>query len=672
MSFQSYLVDLTKYASAKSPTVALSKLLGMLRALKWNYWNSHWLVQGIPYYGDHTLFDRLYSETIDKQIDTLAEKLVNLGPELADSKLLRASFNEFLERHEDESNPFKRGLAMEKEVMTFITKTYKDLKEKDLLSLGMDDFLMSIANDRETVIYLLTQRSRYPSQDMPKQANARAVGTSIAERLSMFTKGAPQAAPKVAEGFVSHITPQNTRMPALDKLRESVNASKMVQSTPKNVPAITPAKINPNNTVSQAEGFNTRMQEIMDRYNQQKSTLSQNFQQEMGKIKTSSVVAEKTDPQLWEQSKSEAKSKMGGKHSARAMQLATQIYKKKGGGYSGAKPTTKNNSLKKWTEQDWQWSKEKKASEGKGVYLPAAKIERLKSSPEGLKKLQSAERKKAIATNKGEQYSSHGLAANTSLQKSAFDEKAVAKIVEQLKKSVVTHKKQADTLSKMLSKNMTKEAAAKFLGEALILKLLGKKGIPLAEKYNNLGSGLKKYLLRDIPGTEGFHMIKDPAKRDMAATAMSHPEVFVQVALPGTPIHMPLTEMAKKKMKGVDDIKKELKLLEEKAKDVPSISSVSSLSKQASVEYMGKTFPGYNKPIPSDKKDKKKMVLVKRGDKVKLIHFGQKGYEDYTQHHSKERRKNYLTRSAGIRDKNGNLTKDNPFSPNYWARKELW
>ncbi|MEC8306797.1 MAG: hypothetical protein VXZ72_02945, partial [Chlamydiota bacterium] len=60
------------------------------------------------------------------------------------------------------------------------------------------------------------------------------------------------------------------------------------------------------------------------------------------------------------------------------------------------------------------------------------------------------------------------------------------------------------------------------------------------------------------------------------------------------------------------------------------------------------------------------------GDRIKLVHFGQKGYEDFTQHKDKKRQKNYLTRSAGIRNKSGKLTKDDPFSPNYWARRKLW
>jgi tRNA nucleotidyltransferase/poly(A) polymerase len=87
------------------------------------------------------------------------------------------------------------------------------------------------------------------------------------------------------------------------------------------------------------------------------------------------------------------------------------------------------------------------------------------------------------------------------------------------------------------------------------------------------------------------------------------------------------------------------------------------------VEYRGRTFPGYNKPIASDRPEKKKMVLAKKGDEVKLIHFGQKGYKH---NYSAAAKKNYLARSAGIRKKDGSLTKDDKFSANYWARKVLW
>ena len=123
-------------------------------------------------------------------------------------------------------------------------------------------------------------------------------------------------------------------------------------------------------------------------------------------------VAKKTDPSKWEQAKRDAKAKMGGKHSARAMQLATQLYKKRGGGYKGSKPSGKSNSLKKWGAQKWKWSGgDKKGPGGKGVYLPSKKVDKLKSTAKGKMKLAVASAKKAKATREGKQYSKHGLAS---------------------------------------------------------------------------------------------------------------------------------------------------------------------------------------------------------------------------------------------------------------------
>lgn len=91
--------------------------------------------------------------------------------------------------------------------------------------------------------------------------------------------------------------------------------------------------------------------------------------------------------------------------------------------------------------------------------------------------------------------------------------------------------------------------------------------------------------------------------------------------------------------------------------------------KAAEVQYRGRTFPGYNKPMKSDRPNKKKMVLAKKGDKVKLVHYGHTGYKH---NYSKGAKKNYLTRSAGIRNKSGELTMNDKFSANYWARRDLW
>jgi hypothetical protein len=87
----------------------------------------------------------------------------------------------------------------------------------------------------------------------------------------------------------------------------------------------------------------------------------------------------RTNEKLWEKAKAEAKAKMGGKHSARAMQLAGKIYKDKGGGYTGEK-TKAQKSLSKWTKQEWTTKSGKPSGETGERYLPKKAIKALSSS----------------------------------------------------------------------------------------------------------------------------------------------------------------------------------------------------------------------------------------------------------------------------------------------------
>jgi hypothetical protein len=81
--------------------------------------------------------------------------------------------------------------------------------------------------------------------------------------------------------------------------------------------------------------------------------------------------AKKTNPSKWKAivASVKASSKGGdpGEWSARKAQLATQRYKKSGGGYSG--PKSSDNSLKKWSDQKWKTS-DGSPSKGKKRYLP--------------------------------------------------------------------------------------------------------------------------------------------------------------------------------------------------------------------------------------------------------------------------------------------------------------
>lgn len=115
-------------------------------------------------------------------------------------------------------------------------------------------------------------------------------------------------------------------------------------------------------------------------------------------------IAKKKDPAKWAAAKSKAKARMGGKHSARAMQLATKIYKDGGGTYEGKKPDAKSNKMKKWTKEDWGTKSGKNSTEGKGAtgerYLPKKKRDAMSD-----KDYDKTSAKKRADTAKGKQYS---------------------------------------------------------------------------------------------------------------------------------------------------------------------------------------------------------------------------------------------------------------------------
>lgn len=100
-------------------------------------------------------------------------------------------------------------------------------------------------------------------------------------------------------------------------------------------------------------------------------------------VKSAGETAKKSDPEKWKRIVSEVKaSGKGGKPgqwSARKAQIATQKYKASGGGYKGKKSS--DNSLSKWTKEDWGTKSGKNSIQGEGAtgerYLPKDKREKL-------------------------------------------------------------------------------------------------------------------------------------------------------------------------------------------------------------------------------------------------------------------------------------------------------
>lgn len=76
--------------------------------------------------------------------------------------------------------------------------------------------------------------------------------------------------------------------------------------------------------------------------------------------------------------------------------------------------------------------------------------------------------------------------------------------------------------------------------------------------------------------------------------------------------------------------------------------------------YRGTKFPGYNKPIRSNRDGKQGMVLAKKGDEIKVVHFGDPSMED---NYSVEANDAYYARHGEESD---------IFSAKYWSNYQLW
>lgn len=120
------------------------------------YRNAHWQTRGPNYYGNHLLFQRLYEETA-VEIDSFAEHLVgSWGSEVIES----------LEIPAPAGDPLGLSDKITQRVSRNIEAAYKELKRTKQMTLGWDDLLMTISNEKESHLYLLQQAS-YPRESNP-------------------------------------------------------------------------------------------------------------------------------------------------------------------------------------------------------------------------------------------------------------------------------------------------------------------------------------------------------------------------------------------------------------------------------------------------------------------------------------------------------------------------
>ena len=103
-----------------------------------------------------------------------------------------------------------------------------------------------------------------------------------------------------------------------------------------------------------------------------------------------------------------------------------------------------------------------------------------------------------------------------------------------------------------------------------------------------------------------------------------------------------------------------------RAIDIPKRDELYLYSNPIKAQKKAFTYLGRNAILYKSQNINKKYAIIDPSGKI--INFGQLGYQDYTKHNDKERRKNYLTRTSGMK---GNW-KDNPYSANNLSRNILW
>lgn len=159
--FNHFLAD---YGGA--PASELAVLLAALRAEAMVHQAHHWGTKGPQYYGDHLLYDRVYSDVFG-MVDGLAERAVGSGLVVLVQPLLQVHhMSGFMKSFYRDApvvpTPEDMALLSLRAVLRFLVllnTAYAAMEAKGGLSHGTDNLLQGLADDHEKLVYLLKQRS---------------------------------------------------------------------------------------------------------------------------------------------------------------------------------------------------------------------------------------------------------------------------------------------------------------------------------------------------------------------------------------------------------------------------------------------------------------------------------------------------------------------------------
>lgn len=133
----------------------LTAFLALLEAARKSHHTAHWITKGPNFYGDHLLFERLYT-AIDGEIDAIGERLTQRGGEEAVDPVHTTELTmNYLEHWAKTQDIYERAQIVERTIQAGIVSVRKEMTP---MSPGLDNLLVSIADAHETPLYLLGQR----------------------------------------------------------------------------------------------------------------------------------------------------------------------------------------------------------------------------------------------------------------------------------------------------------------------------------------------------------------------------------------------------------------------------------------------------------------------------------------------------------------------------------
>ena len=160
--------------------------IALLRTAYLIHQGSHWTSSGSNFYGNHLLFERLYTNSA-KDADAAAEKMIGVFGDATLNLSMQAQLIGKMMAKYSTSSPLDNSIKVEKAILEFSDKLYETLEEDGKLSLGLDDFIMSIASNREEAVYLLQQAMKEGSKIAKRKESLKLVSNASEKKHKTYS-----------------------------------------------------------------------------------------------------------------------------------------------------------------------------------------------------------------------------------------------------------------------------------------------------------------------------------------------------------------------------------------------------------------------------------------------------------------------------------------------------